>query len=414
VNRIDVGSGRIGRRGLIAGSLALGAGTAVALGGLADSSPEDDGVLLAAAADASLPLNWVNVKAAPFSAGGAGSTNDTAAIAAAYASARDNKRPLYFPPGTYKVTSLPAFANYTTVIGAGPDLVTILYEGTGTLLTLNAQRVSIKNIGFWATGTSGTIVDLTNCFRCSFDSVLFRGQHTAASGATFRNQKGIVLRDNTGGTSFVNCDINNLGTGLTTSCIQNYISNSKFTTNYIGVRGTGNNFNAGLALSNTEFVSTKAATDRHIFIDGKSNDWWLTNVWFEGATTGIVAGVAGVGGPSQLGMVNCKVAASSMLVDIQHCRQPYLANVIFDADPGSSPTMLRINGTYAPEGTALNLIHGTATDFATSVFPPGWTFLGRGRMVAAGGPVVKSPDGRSWQITVSNTGALSTRSLGAI
>ena len=414
MNRIDVGSGRVGRRGLIAGSLALGAGTAAAIGGLVNSPLENGEVVLAAVADASLPLNWVNVKAAPYNAGGAGSTNDTAAIAAAYASARDNKRPLYFPPGTYKVTSLPAFANNTNVIGAGADLVTILYEGTGTLLKLNAQRVSIKNVGFWMTGASGTIVDLSGCFRCSFDSVVFRGQHTAGSGATFRNQKGIVLRDNTGGTSFVNCDINNLGTGLVTSCIQNYISNSKFATNYIGVRGTGNNFNAGLSLSNTEFVSTKAATDRHIFIDGQANDWWLTNVWFEGATAGIVAGVAGVGGPSQFGLVNCKIAASSTVVDIQHCRQPYLANVIFDADPGSSPTMLRINGTYASEGTAINLIHGTASDFPTSVFPAGWTFLGRGKMLAAGGPVVKSPDGRGWQIVVSNTGALSTRSLGAI
>jgi hypothetical protein len=103
-----------------------------------------------------------------------------------------------------------------------------------------------------------------------------------------------------------------------------------------------------------------------------------------------------------------------MVVDIQHCRQPYLANVIFDKDPGTSPTMLQINAANAPEGVAINLVHGTEPDFATAVFPAGWTIIGRGKHIAAGGPIVKSPDGRSWQIVVNNTGALSTRSLGMI
>ena len=362
-----------------------------------------------------MPLNWVNVKSAPYSAGGAGSTNDTAAVASAYAVARDTKRPLYFPPGVYKVTSLPSFANYTTVIGAGADLTTILYEGTGTLLQLtSAQRVAFKNLGFWLTGTSGTIVNLSNCFRCSFDSVVIRGQHTDANPTTFRNQKGVVLRDNTGGTSFVNCDINNLGVGMTVSCIQNYVTNCKFATNWVGVLGTGNNFAAGLSIIGTEFVASARSCDRHIFIDGAANDWWLSNVWFEGAKTAIIAGSPGVGGPSQFGLVNCKLAATTMVLDIQHCRQPYLSNVILDKDPGSNPTLLRINSTHANEGVAINLINGATFDFPTSVFPPGWTVLGRGKMLAAGGPIVKSPDGRSWQITVSNSGALTTRSLGAI
>jgi hypothetical protein len=113
-------------------------------------------------------------------------------------------------------------------------------------------------------------------------------------------------------------------------------------------------------------------------------------------------------------LVNCKIAASTYVVDIQHCRQPYLANVIFDKDPNPNPTMLRIDATNAAEGVAINLVHGTEFDFATSVFPPGWTVIGRGRHLAAGGPIVKSPDGRSWQITVNNSGALSTRSLGTI
>ncbi|GGF12903.1 glycosyl hydrolase family 28-related protein [Williamsia phyllosphaerae] len=410
------GPNQFGRRGLLAGGVVAGLGSAAAIAGLLEkgTSPRDSPIELTANdPDASLPLNYVNVKAAPFNAGGVGATDDTAAIARAYQSAAANGRPMFFPAGNYKVTSLPAMANNMTILGAGAGLSTIIYEGSGTLLSLsNAQHVTFKNIGFWITGASGTGISLSNCFRCSFESVMIRGQHSAANTTGFRAQTGVVLTANTGGTSFLDCDINNLGTGMKTSCIQNYVANSKFATNYVGILGTGNNLNAGMSLMNTEFVSNPsvAETNVHIYIDGRANDWWLTNCWFEGANKAIVVGVAGVGGPSQFGMSNCKVAGKQIVLDLQYCRQPHLSNVVFDADPGGTPTLLRINASSCPDGVAINLINSQAADFASSVFPPNWTVIGRRRF----GSTLVSPNGHSWQLKVSDSGAVTASDLGVI
>ncbi|TSE00399.1 mannuronan epimerase [Skermania sp. ID1734] len=407
---------RIGRRAFVTGTAAAAVGTATVVTEMLSHWPADETEveLVSSASDNALPLDYVNVRASPFHAVGDGQADDTAAIANAYASAESNRRPLYFPAGVYKVTSLPSIASYMTVLGGGEDLSTILYQGTGTLLTLsNAQRVAFKKIGFWLTGASGTIVSLDQCFRCSFDSVVFRGQHVDTS--AYLNQTGVILTGNTGGTTFINCDFTNLGIGLQTSCIQNYITNSKFNSNNVSILGTSNNFNAGLAIQNTDFVSTARVTDKHIYIDGKANNWWLTNVWFEGARSAIVVGEASVGGPSQFGMVNCQVAATKFGLDLQYCRQPYLANVIFYPDSGgSSPTFLRINPQTVPQGSAINLINTAEYDFPLSTFPSGWNVIGRAITVNANGPIVLSPNGHAWQLKVSNTGALTAADLGVI
>lgn len=402
-------------------------------------------------------VKWESVK--DHGAVGNGSTDDTAAVAAAVTAAHAAGAAIYFPEGSYLVTSFPALNSYDVVVGDGSDLSTIIYQGSSTLISLtNRQRVSFKSLNFWITGASGKGFELANCFRCSFESVVVRGSHTGANYPAYQASVGVTLSNNTGGISFNNCDINNFGTGLVTSCIQNYITNSKFSTNYVGVLGTGNNANAGLSISNSEFVSDTGAntTSRHIFIDGSANDWWLTNVWFEGAASAVVVGVSGTGGPSQFGMVNCKVAARTFGVDLQHCRQPYLANVIFDADPGGSPTELRINSSTCAEGTAIGLITTVGSTIADSVFPQYWTVIGRGSSMmtsltrtltlrdpsggtsdllmaqnssysdiasilssgaylsnqATAGIILKSPNGHYWRMTVNDSGVTSAADLG--
>lgn len=402
-------------------------------------------------------LKWESVK--DHGAVGNGSTDDTTAIAAAVTAAHAAGAAIYFPEGSYLVTAFPALNSFDVVLGDGSDLSTIIYQGSSTLISLtNKQRVSFKSINFWITGASGKGFQLANCFRCSFESVVIRGSHTGANYPAYQASIGVTLSNNTGGTSFNNCDINNFGTGLVTSCIQNYITNSKFATNHIGVLGTGNNASAGLSISNTEFVSDigTGTTSRHIYIDGAANDWWLSNVWFEGADTSIVVGVSGVGGPSQFGMVNCKISASAYCIDLQHCRQPYLANVIFDADPGFTPAELRINATTCAEGTAIGLISGINQAVPDSAFPQYWTVIGRGSSMmtsltrtltlrdpsggtndllmaqnssyndiasilssgaylsnrAEAGIILKSPNGHYWRMTVNDSGVTSTADLG--
>ena len=76
----------------------------------------------------------VNVKAAPFFATGDGVTDDTAAIAAAYAAVTTGI--LYFPSGTYVTTGSLTPKTGVTFRGAGRDATLIAYSGTGFWLDL--------------------------------------------------------------------------------------------------------------------------------------------------------------------------------------------------------------------------------------------------------------------------------------
>lgn len=402
-------------------------------------------------------IKWESVK--DHGAIGNGSADDTAAIAATVTAAHTAGAAIYFPEGSYRVTAFPNLNDFDVIVGDGGDLSTIIYEGAGHLVTVTGkQRVSFRTIGFWITGVSGKGIHLDGSFRCSFESVVIRGSHTSGNYPTYVSTVGVTLDGNSGGTSFNNCDFNNFGTGMSVACIQNYITNSKFATNIVGVLGTGNTGNAGLSIANTEFVSDLAnpASSKHIYIDGMANDWWLTNVWFEGASNGIVVGVAGTGGPSQFGMVNCKVAAKNTCINLQHCRQPYLANVIFDSDPGGSPVELVVNSSYCAEGTAIGLISGFNQTVPDSAFPQYWTVIGRGSSMmtsltrtltlrdpsggtsdllmaqnssyndiasilssgaylsnrATAGIILKSPNGHYWRMTVNDAGTTSTSDLG--
>lgn len=349
-----------------------------------------------AATTLDMPPSATNVR--DFGAVGDGVADDTAAIAKAYVGAQ-GPVVLYLPAGKYLVSSWPELPDYSAVLGQGRDATTIIHKGPDTLFALrDKQRVAFERLGVYVTQPGGAAVSLSGCFRCSFDSVTLRGNHLAENFPEYMGQKGVALSDNTGGTAFVNCDINNFGTGLVTSCIQNYVTASKFANNHVGVLGTGNDDNAGLSIVNSEFVSDDdpRTTNQHIRIDGSANDWWITNVWFEGADVAISVGDADRGGAAQFGLVNCKVAARTACVDLVHCRQPYLANVLFDADLDSPPTLLRINPRHCAEGTAVNLVSGLTDDIDLAAFPPGWTVTARGVVTGAAyaGPLSLRPGPR--------------------
>ena len=388
---------------------------------------------------------------------GDGVADDTAAIARACSGAR-GPVVLYLPAGEYLVSAWPELPDYSAVLGEGGDATTIVHQGPDTLFALRGkQRVSFERLGVYVTQPGASAVSLSGCFRCSFDSVVLRGNHLAENAPQYTGQQGVVLSDNTGGTSFVNCDINNFDTGLVTSCIQNYVTASKFTNNHVSVLGTGDDHNAGLSVVNSEFVSDEdpRTTITHVRIDGSANDWWFSNVWFEGATVAVSVGDVDRGGPAQFGMVNCKVAARTTCVELVHCRQPYLANVLFDADLDSPPTALRIDPRHCAQGTAVNLVSGFADDVDIEVFPPGWSVTARGVITGAehlgplslrpgprggdlleakdangsvvsavlptgaflsdrpdGGLILKDEDGGYWRVSVGVDGSLRTTALG--
>ncbi len=391
-----------------------------------------------------------------FGAIGDGKADDTAALATAVATG-DRPLVLYLPSGQYRITRWPEIPDYATILGDGADVTSIYYDGNAPLIELKGkQRVRFSRLGFYLTGEKATAVHLTECFRCSFESVVLRGNHIAETFPRYIDQRGVVLDGNTGGTAFIDCDINNFGYGLVTSCIQNYITSSKFTSNRVGVLGTGSDHNAGLALSNVEFVSDNdpRTTDRQIVIDGPANDWWFTNVWFEGADTALSIGTE-AGGPAQFGMVNCKVAARRTCLQLNHCRQPYLANVQFDPDLDTPPIEVQIDVRGCPEGTAVNLISGSFNEVDPRAFPEGWHVIGRGRVHGAkfagtmvvqagppdtdivlvqdhtgaalssilpsgaylsdradGGVVLRDPSGSYWRLSVGIDGVVKTAPLG--
>ncbi|PXW35272.1 UNVERIFIED_CONTAM: pectate lyase-like protein [Williamsia faeni] len=447
----EASGGSVNRRRLLAGSVAA----AAAIPLLAACSSDDDApASVPESPDLAESPNARNVKA--FGAIGDGMADDTAAFAAACEGA-DDRLVLYVPSGTYLVNELPELPSFATVIGDGGDLSVIVYEGSGTLIEIDGkQRIAFKRIGIFVTGESSTALSISQSFRCSFDSVVIRGNHSGDNYPQYDKQRGVVLSGNSGGTAFINSDINNFGIGLTSKCIQNYVTSSKFTSNRIGVLGTGSDHNAGLSLTNVEFVSDNNpnTTDIHLIVDGAANDWWLTNVWFEGSSTAISIG-GSTGGPSQFGLINAKLAAREICLDLRACRQPYLANVALDPDAGSNPEEIRIDSTNCPEGTAINLISGSAFDVPVSLFPQNWKVIGRGvesgstfvspvvmrksnensdilqfqgdgfrvtaGVTASGawisedagaGVVLRGPDGRYFRLVVNGSGQLTTEDLG--
>ncbi|NUS43131.1 MAG: mannuronan epimerase [Mycobacteriaceae bacterium] len=443
------------RRRLLAAGL-VGLGTGLALSGCGDGPdhPGDTEFRSPHVTDASAARNVRD-----FGAVGDGNADDTAALARAAATG-GKPLVLYLPAGTYKVSGFPALPDFSTVLGDGSDLTLLHYEQRDTLIRLgDRQRVAFKRLGMYVSDPSATAVHLSRCFRCSFDTVVIRGNLLSTNYPRYTGQRGVVLDENTGGTAFVNCDINNFGVGLTTSCIQNYLTSSKLTNNYVSVLGTGNNHSSGLALTNVEFVSDNdlRTTSRHVVVDGATNDWWLTNIWFEGADIALQIGHRDNGGPAQFGLVNCKIAARRVNLELISCRQAYLANVQFDPDPNHEPTELHIDPDGCPEGTAVNLISGSRFDIDQAVFPRSWSVTGRGyvrtpallgtvvarstggtidlmqaqssdghTMAAVlpsgawlsdrpeAGVILRAADGGYWRLTVASDGALRTVGLGKL
>ncbi|MGA6208062.1 glycosyl hydrolase family 28-related protein [Nocardia testacea] len=339
-----------------------------------------DGATQIAASD-----GMVNVRL--FGAKGDGTSNDTAAVAAAYAAAAG--RALYFPDGTYLVTALPALADGDRLVGAGPMHSEILYAGTGTLLVLTGrQDVAFRSIGFHATGAGATLLVLSACFQVSIDDVRFRGEHTGSTGSTYHGQTGLVLEDNTGNTRIHNTVVANLGTGIETSCIQNELTNSKVVNCRTGVLGVGGTANAGLVCTAVEFIGdadpdTVAA---HVNITGSANTWVFAGCWFEGSNYGLIIGELGQGGPSSLSLLGCKIAARSVGLQINSCRQPSLIACEFNEDSGGVMSEIVFGGTppgdEAIEGLAANLVTTVRGDFDDADFPQYWIVLRRGQFRA--------------------------------
>jgi hypothetical protein len=318
-----------------------------------------------------------------FGAIGDGSTDNTAALQAAHDALGGQPGTIFIPAGNYICNGSLNINAYTEFVGVGKGS-RITYTGSGTFITLvNKREVKFRNLYFFATNGTGVLFDLSNCFRCSWTGCYLAGQHNHPAGTgPYLEQKGIIWRDNTGDCLIYDCDVTNFGKGLDVSSIQNGIIGSKFGTNNYSIYGHGG---GGISLSGyVDFVATPGLTDTHIMIDGAQGQWWMNGVWIEGCKTAIQVGNA-TDGPAQFFMTSSKIAATSTVIDVQTCRNPYFFAVECAGDTGNTvqpANIIKIDSAKCPEGTFWGDTI-TTQPIDQAVFPQGWMYHLRGGATAS-------------------------------
>jgi hypothetical protein len=329
-----------------------------------------------------------------YGAVGDGVTDDTDAINAAITAANTIAgsdvlgSAIYFPPGRYIVTETFTLPNYITLKGDSRYTTTIYFSATSGRLfeCINGYGIGFQDLRvslpLVSSPSTVTAFYLSNCFRFTFQRVIIDGNHTVSTPDP--QSTGIELRDNSGDSRIIDCDINNLGVGIRTSSIQNYVMGSVFGVNKYGIWGDGGTFSAGIVCTNCTFVGSGATggTVAHVIVDRDANMWRFMGCWFEGCRKGFQIGSSGVGGPTEFGIISCKIAAVDLAIDIQQGTMPFLANITLGADltgtPVTSYADISIDATNAPSGTAIAVRAGAGFDLTPSAFPSGWTLLRRG------------------------------------
>lgn len=145
-----------------------------------------------------LLFGWVSVK--DYGATGDGTTDDYAAIAAAYAAAGANGV-VYLPPGTYRLSAAVTPLAGQTIRGAGMRATTLQFPTATTIngLNLSAANVTIMDLGIDGNRAAQT-VDLGQTTNA--------GAYVTAANATFRR---VWIR----GTRGMGISATNAATGLT-------------------------------------------------------------------------------------------------------------------------------------------------------------------------------------------------------
>lgn len=313
-----------------------------------------------------------------FGAVGDGVVDDTTAINTALAASAS----VYFPSGTYKVTSALTVTSGAVLYGNGINSE-LQYSGTSTLFTLTSlQDVTFTGLSIYLSGAGATAISLSGCFLIQIDRVRIRGAHTDKTVTTYRGQVGLLLTSNTGNTRIHSTHFANLGAGIKTSCIQNEVTNSRFTNCYYSVWGTGNSGNAGLVAVACEFIGTGSSpfsTLYHVWIDGSANTWSFTGCWFEGADYGLVIGDSTNGGPSSLWFCGNKIAARTVGIQVNYVRQPHFEGNEFNLDSGGTMTEITFPGAGLNyEGVFFNNVTTLRSDFADSDIPQYFNVARRG------------------------------------
>ncbi len=178
----DVGAVQIG--GDLGGTAATP--TVVKLNGVSISGTPSAGKTLIASSGTAASWNpqnvgtfdWINAKV-DYGAVGDGTSDDTTALTNAFAAGNTSLKPVYLPPGTYKVTSMIDLSghNFTAIIGASVQTnvagfnVAGIYAGATTIVQATANTSVIRLGGFTQVsgltfkaplGTTNACIELAN------------------------------------------------------------------------------------------------------------------------------------------------------------------------------------------------------------------------------------------------------------
>jgi hypothetical protein len=312
-------------------------------------------------------------------------TSQTAQLVAAMDALPDNGGRIVFPEGVYYFdTGFTVPAN-VSLEGTGRG-VQFIYRGTGEFIKLSTES-RLLALNLHGEALSFTLVHLFNVFRTVIQQVTFSGGHVNATKRP--DQTGLAIRGNAGDSQFIACRWNNLGAGIRTDSIMDYVMGATFSSCGRGIYGDGNNYGSGISVSDTTFVSNAETTIAHVEVAGNANKWWFTNTWMEGCSTGVIIGDER-GGPYSFGMVNMAIAATVACIVVKAARQTSITNVSCEHDvirnPDGSvlreatPVVLSIDKDRAPDGTVVNLLADQSFDLDPDIFPTNWTYVGRDKI----------------------------------
>lgn len=334
--------------------------------------------------------HWYDIR--DYDGVGDGATDNTAAFQAAVdAITAAGGGILYVPAGDWLLATKVVWKSYVRLLGAGRAtrlIYTRTFDKAIELSSITAAdfeevRLSLQHTA----GVTGFFV--SNSFRTYWHRVTIDGTNLIGALAD-PTQRGVELVSNAGDNHFIGCQFNNLGTGIRTDAIMNYVTESTFGTCRRSIEGgdtTGAAFNAGMSISATTFVGTTSgspgaltsATDYHIYVNGSGAEWWLERVWLEKGDKAIVIGNAN-GGPRSFSLKQARVSGITSCIEIHSAKWPSLEDVTFGDEAGAAtPTELYINGANVPHGKASLLQSAQAYDLDIAVFPAGWDIDMRGK-----------------------------------
>lgn len=247
----------------------------------------------------SLP-GWYDVRV--YGAVGDGVADDTAAIVAAIAAVPTptvsgevmGGGTVYFPAGTYKVTTTIALRTNVSLVGDGSHGSMLVWAGAAATHMFSATGVynmTIRDLQLRGTMTGGRVgygLLLDGAFSNVFRNVTFAYL-----------ERGVTLTNNSGDNNFNSCWARLCTVGVLANSLMNHWTGGSFIDCVTGVTNTAY---GGLKFANTTFSGTAAVRNIDLAAGG---DYSFYSVWFEGSTTSVARLGNGSAGPAGTTFQSC-------------------------------------------------------------------------------------------------------------